>query len=240
MILNLFILEALLSVDNAAVLAVLVKDLPGEDSKKALKWGMWGAYILRGACLFIASALVGLWWLKVIGGAYLAYLAISHWTKAVDSAEEDVVKGKSSRIRQWLQKHTGLSDLWLTIALVEIMDLIFSIDNIFASVAMSNKMWVIIVGVFMGIAAMRFVAVRFIDLMGKYPSLEGSAYVVILLLGLKLALAGFAEYFTVLSGVKEVLNHHYTDLAFSGCMMLIFFLPLLRQRFNGGDYDGVD
>lgn len=235
MILNLFILEALLSVDNAAVLAVLVKDLPGEDSKKALKWGMWGAYILRGACLFIAGWLVSMWGLKIAGGVYLGYLAISHWTKAKDSVEEDVAQGRSnSKIYKWLRRNLGLSELWVTIILVEIMDLIFSIDNIFASVAMSKEMWVIIVGVVMGITAMRFVAVWFMKLLEKYPSLEGSAYIVILLLGVKLTLSGLADGFTAMAPVKEILEKHTTDLIFSGCMMLIFFIPLLGQKQKPG------
>lgn len=230
-ILILFILEALLSVDNAAVLAVLVKGLPGDDSKKALKWGMWGAYLLRGACLAIASYLVGLWWLKLLGGLYLVYLAISHWTKAIDSAEEDVMQGRqNSKLYSWLKRNLGLSELWVTIILVEIMDLIFSIDNIFASVAMSNELWVIVTGVFLGIAAMRFVASWFIGLMEKYRSLESSAYIVILLLGLKLMLGGLADNFSALYLIKRILELHVTDLVFSSVMMLIFFVPLLKKK----------
>jgi len=230
-ILNLFVLEALLSVDNAAVLAVLVKDLPGNDSKKALKWGMWGAYILRGACLFIASALVKLWWLKCIGGVYLMYLSIGHFTKAKDTLEEDVAEGTSnSKVYAWLKKHTGMSQLWATICLVEIMDLVFSIDNIFASVALSDQMWVIITGVFLGIAAMRFVATWFLKLMQKHPSLEKSAFIVILLLGVKLTLSGLAEWFSVLAPIHHVLEMHMTDLIFSAATMLIFFIPLLYGK----------
>mgnify|MGYP001564960217 FL=1 len=40
---NLIIIESLLSVDNAAVLATMVMDLPPAQRKKALKYGIWGA-----------------------------------------------------------------------------------------------------------------------------------------------------------------------------------------------------
>lgn len=226
-ILTLFLLEAMLSIDNAAVLAVMVKGLPGEDGKKALKYGLIGAYVLRGACLFIAGWLVGLWWLKPIGGLYLLYLTYGFFTKADDTIEEDLKMGRDkSKLYQWLKAHTGLTDLMMTIILVEIMDLSFSIDNIFAAVAMSPKMWVIVAGVFMGIAAMRFVAGGFMELMKRYPFLERSAFVVIGLLGGKLILSGLAQglHWTAINGLME---KHTTDFAFSICLMFIFFIPLL-------------
>ena len=40
---NLIIIESLLSVDNAAVLATMVMDLPEKQRDKALKYGIWCA-----------------------------------------------------------------------------------------------------------------------------------------------------------------------------------------------------
>jgi predicted tellurium resistance membrane protein TerC len=51
-ILNLFVIESLLSVDNAAVLAIMVMDLPEDQRRKALKYGIFGAYFFRGLCLY--------------------------------------------------------------------------------------------------------------------------------------------------------------------------------------------
>lgn len=62
------------------------------------------------------------------------------------------------------------------------MDMVFSIDNVFAAVALSDKLWVVMTGVFIGILAMRFVAGRFVALMNKYPDLETAAYTVIAIL----------------------------------------------------------
>lgn len=55
---------------------------------------------------------------------------------------------------------------------VEIMDLAFSLDNVFAAVAFTPNILLICIGVFIGILAMRFVAQRFIKLMEKYFSLN--------------------------------------------------------------------
>ena len=77
-ILNLILIESLLSVDNAAVLATMVMDLPEHQRPKALKWGIVGAYLFRGLALVFASILLKFWWLKVIGGVYLLYLCLSN------------------------------------------------------------------------------------------------------------------------------------------------------------------
>ena len=51
-ILNLIVIESLLSVDNAAVLATMVMDLPKDQRDKALKYGIIGAYVFRGICFY--------------------------------------------------------------------------------------------------------------------------------------------------------------------------------------------
>ena len=70
-ILNLIIIESLLSVDNATVLAIMVKDLPEQERKRALRIGIWCAYIFRGIAMLFAAQLMQIWWLKFLGGMYL-------------------------------------------------------------------------------------------------------------------------------------------------------------------------
>ena len=220
-ILNLFILESLLSIDNAAVLAVMVKDLPPGQRTKALRYGLLGAYAFRFLCLFIASWLIKIVWLKIVGGAYLLYLTYGHF---FGKEEEDNGEPKAKLIGNGIG---GLGVFWSTVLMVEIMDLAFSIDNIFAAVALSNNMYVIMAGVGIGILAMRFVSGWFSKLMAKFPSLEPSAFVVIALLGLKLIAAGSLDYMTGWDYTRAVLNSHTFDLLFSAAMMLVFFFPLL-------------
>ena len=54
-LLLLVVLEGLLSADNALVLAVMVKHLPEQAQKKALFYGLVGAFVLRFAALFLIS-----------------------------------------------------------------------------------------------------------------------------------------------------------------------------------------
>jgi predicted tellurium resistance membrane protein TerC len=74
-VLNILILEILLSVDNAAVLAIMVKELLERQRKKALTYGIVGAYVLRGLSFIFVNYLLEIEWLKILGGAYLVYLA---------------------------------------------------------------------------------------------------------------------------------------------------------------------
>jgi YkoY family integral membrane protein len=177
-ILNLIIIESLLSVDNAAVLATMVMDLPEHQRPKALKWGIIGAYVFRGLALLFASLLIKIWWLKVLGGLYLLYLCFDYfYTESTPDEKDDLINKKEN----FLYKRTfGLmGQFWATVAMVEVMDLAFSIDNVFAAAALTDNMFLICTGVFIGILAMRFVAQSFVNLMQRYPFLETAAFIVI-------------------------------------------------------------
>src|SRR3954471_3148868 len=78
-VLWLVFLEGLLSADNALVLAMMVRHLPRDKQKRALRYGMWGAFVFRFIAVGRASLLLKFWFLKVIGGLYLLSLTFSHF-----------------------------------------------------------------------------------------------------------------------------------------------------------------
>ena len=227
-ILNLIVIESLLSVDNAAVLATMVLDLPKEQRNKALRYGIIGAYVFRGICLFLAAWLVKIWWLKPIGGLYLLYLAFNYFKGKLssDDAEEESVNKNES----WIYKSTvGLiGNFWATVALVEVMDLAFSIDNVFAAVAFTDNVFLIYTGVFIGILAMRFVAQAFVKLMEKFTFLETIAFLVIGVLGLKLS-ASLYTHFLPETEVAKIIEGEKTDLFVSLFTVAIFILPVITS-----------
>jgi YkoY family integral membrane protein len=222
---NLIIIESLLSVDNAAVLATMVMDLPQNQRKKALKYGIWGAYIFRGLAMIFAFILIKIWWLKPLGGLYLLYL-VWDWYKGkqTPTKEDDLVDKKSN----WLYKATvgSLGSFWATVCLVELMDMAFSIDNVFAAVAFTPNIILVCIGVFIGILAMRFIAQWFVRLMETYSFLETSAFVVIGILGLKLILS-LTEHFYPESEASKFLASHTVDIGISVLTVLIFFVPII-------------
>jgi YkoY family integral membrane protein len=231
-ILNLIIIESLLSVDNAAVLATMVMDLPEHQRPKALKWGIIGAYVFRGLALLFASLLIKIWWLKVLGGLYLLYLCFDYfYTESTPDEKDDLINKKEN----FLYKRTfGLmGQFWATVAMVEVMDLAFSIDNVFAAAALTDNMFLICTGVFIGILAMRFVAQSFVNLMQRYPFLEKAAFIVIGILGLKLSLALYTHFFKDSHEFAKILESEHTDLWVSIGTMLVFFVPILTSILFG-------
>lgn len=228
-ILNLIVIESLLSVDNAAVLATMVLDLPKEQRNKALRYGIIGAYVFRGICLFLASWLVKVWWLKPLGGLYLIYLAASYFLKKKSSDKEEDEESVD-KSQSWFYKSTvGLiGNFWATVALVEVMDLAFSIDNVFAAVAFTDHVFLIYTGVFIGILAMRFVAQGFVKLMEKFTFLESIAFIVIGVLGIKLASSLYTHFYPG-TPIAEAIEGEKTDLFVSIFTVAIFVLPVLSS-----------
>jgi YkoY family integral membrane protein len=230
-IFNLILIESLLSVDNAAVLATMVLDLPPEKRKLALRYGIIGAYVFRGLCLIFASWLIKIWWLKPLGGAYLIYLAWDYFrSKSTPQKEDDTL----AKEQKWYYRITNglVGPFWATIIAVEIMDLAFSLDNVFAAVAFTDNIYLICTGVFIGILAMRFVAQWFVKLLEKYPFLEKSAFLVIGVLGVKLFMA-LPCHFCKGEGWAEWIESETADLIVSIITAGFFFVPILTSRFFG-------
>ena len=199
-ILQLIFLEGILSIDNAAVIGALVAPLPddqhvvwpkslqrigewlhpvlGNQRLAALRVGLLGAYVGRGTMLFLTSFLIHNSWIKLIGAAYLIHLAFD---SLGSTAPIDIEDGEVTRpIKE--------QAFWSTVLTVEIMDLIFSIDNVVAAVSLSNKLWVVMVGVAIGILTMRFAAGIFSYAVTREPILKPAAYVLVFIIGVELIL----------------------------------------------------
>ena len=236
----LIIIESLLSVDNAAVLATMVMALPKEQRNRALKYGILGAYIFRGICLVLAAFLTTIWWLEAVGGIYLLYLVFDHFRNKDNDNEEAEIDVKKS----WFYNITrGLfGQFWATVILVELMDLAFSVDNVLAAAAYTPNIIAIWLGVFIGILGMRFIAQWFVKLMGKFPFLETSAFVVIGVLGFKLGILSLYRHFRPEDAFSQFLGSHTAEIGTSIITLLIFVVPILTALlFNFPKHSkGVD
>jgi YkoY family integral membrane protein len=180
-VIQLVILEGLLSFDNALALAALVSKrlTSAVDRRRALTWGIWGAYGFRTIVIFIGTWLMANPWVKVIAGAYLIWLA-------VDELFLKHEKGKPEHeIRIGLRY---LSPLWATIVSVELMDIMFSVDSIGVALALSREKWVLILGAALGILMMRMAATLFVRLIKRFPILIKTAFVLVGIAGVNIML----------------------------------------------------
>jgi YkoY family integral membrane protein len=188
----------------------MVGQLPKSEQKKALTWGILGAYLFRGVALLFATFLIKLVWLKVVGGLYLIYLGIKSLSHQSDTKEKHPVK------------LPFLNVFWSTVVMVEFMDIIFSIDNIFSAVAFTDNFWIICFGVFIGILAIRFATTKMIDLVKEIPVIEKIAFIVIGVLGIKLVLSSFFPELT----------SELVDLFFSLGTLLAFLTPVVLKKIR--------
>jgi YkoY family integral membrane protein len=200
-VLQLIFLEGILSIDNAAVLGALVSPLPddkgipwpvwlkhlgksiepllGKQRTAALRVGLLGAYVGRGTMLFLASLLIDNLWIRLVGAAYLIRLAFDELGDLTPDEETEE------------ERHKALHpSFWGIVLTVEIMDLIFSIDNVVAAVSLSNQLWVVLLGVGIGILTMRFAAGLFSYAVIREPILKQAAYILILNIGIQLIMEG--------------------------------------------------
>jgi hypothetical protein len=79
---------------------------------------------------------------------------------------------------------------WGTVLVIELTDIAFAVDSILAAMALAgarqNKLWVVITGGIIGVVMMRFAAALFMRLLEKFPRFELSAYLLVIVIGLKL------------------------------------------------------
>ncbi len=229
-VVQLIFLEGILSIDNAAVLGAMVTPLPADETvpwpKKlsrfghvldkllgpqrgaALRVGLIGAYAGRGLMLLAASYIIQNPWLKLVGAAYLIKLALDDLSARGFTGEEE----EDSR-------PVKVKSFWSTVLAVELMDLAFSLDNVVAAVSLSDKLWVVMLGVAIGILLMRFAAGVFSSIIERAPILKTAAYILVLNIGVELL-------------VEELAQVHIGDWTRFGISIATILLSLAYERFK--------
>ncbi len=213
----LVLLEGLLSADNALVLAILVLGLPREEQRKALRYGIIGAFAFRGLATVFAAFMIQLSWVKLLGALYLLYLPYQHFSAGGDAE----ARRKPKVAKPWL----GLTAFWATVVKVELTDIVFAIDSILVAVAMSNKLWVIVTGGILGIIAMRLLIGRLLVVVQRYPALVDGAFIIIAWVGIKLLIEYLHQVHVIGFEIPKWLS--------LGLIAVIFAIAFLYARRQG-------
>jgi len=206
-IIQLIFLECVLSIDNAAVLGAMVAHLPidrptpwprvlrplfsrlnpilGSQRQAALKVGLLGAYGGRALMLILASIIIKVWWVPILGSLYLLYLGINYFAEYYQQGHGH----EDNKAR--LHRRGGF---WSVVLAVELADLAFSLDNVVAAVALSRDLWLVLLGVAIGIVSMRFAATLFTRMIAWEPALEHAAYLLLFAIGGELLLEYYLHF----------------------------------------------
>ena len=269
----LIVLEGVLSIDNALVLGLLAKRLPKHQQKRALTYGLIGAFVFR--LIAIAAASILLKWpiFKLIGGGYLIYVAVKHFFFESQDPEKEHIKLDASgqpilidestgeplsrteeereiksrtpaptEILERVVKSRARAAFWPTVFVIEMTDIAFAVDSIVAAIGVVGppppghpahlahpKLWVVVLGGFLGVVLMRFAAVLFIKLLDRFPRFETAAYLLVVVIGLKLCIdwAG-NKYFATPERPHPVDFHNPSSLIF-----WIFWVAMIASFIVG-------
>ncbi|WP_027954612.1 TerC family protein [Halobacillus kuroshimensis] len=227
-------LEGLLSADNALVLAVIAKHLPEDQKKRAINYGIIGAFIFRFSALFAISFIASVWQVQALGAAYLIYLGLKNILSRDSDDEETAQEGKGK-------------GFWPTVVKIGFADLVFAIDSILAAVALAlalpdsplpviggmdgGQFIVVITAGIAGLVLIKFAASWFVKLLETRPSLETTAYLIVAWVGVKLAVITLSH--------KDVgiLDEHF---AHGLGWTVIFWTILLGVAIGGWFLSGRD
>ena len=155
-VLQIIWIDLLLSGDNAVVIALACRSLPEKQRKIGIWLGAGAAIFLRIVFALVVSYLMGLPFLKVLGGLLLFWIAI----KLVVGEEE---------------AHDGIESsdsLWRAVKTIAIADAVMSLDNVIAIAAASRgHPELFIFGLLLSIPLIIYGSQIIMDLLTRFPIL---------------------------------------------------------------------
>lgn len=163
---QLFVLDLLLSVDNAMVIAIACRSLPPKQRQWALLIGVGVAIVLRVLMTFLAGILLQVPWLRLSGGLALAVIGIKliYDTHLIEETgpknDVTVVEGEKSQT------------LWSAALTMVIADFVMSLDHVIglAAIAQGNVV-ALAMGLALSVPFLMFGSQYLADFLQKRPEL---------------------------------------------------------------------
>ncbi len=154
-IIEIIIINVLLSGDNAVVIALACRSLPPEQRKWGIGLGSGAAVVLRILFTLVVVQLLALPYLKLTGGLLLLWIAIK---LVVDETDHADVKASSS--------------IWRAVQTIAIADAVMSLDNVVAiAAAAKGSMPLIIFGLVISIPLVVFGSAVLLKVIERFPVL---------------------------------------------------------------------
>lgn len=156
-VLQIILIDILLSGDNAVVIALACRNLPARQRKLGIFWGVGGAIALRITLTFFAVSLLSIPYLKIIGAALLLWIGV----KLIQPQHE----GDGHEIK-------AAGNLMGAIRTIIIADLVMSLDNVIAvAAAARDSLFLLIFGLALSIPLMVWASQLILRLMDRFPSI---------------------------------------------------------------------
>ncbi|MCK8783525.1 YjbE family putative metal transport protein [Roseomonas sp. NAR14] len=197
-------LNVILSGDNAVVIGLAAAGLPAAQRNKAVLFGIVAAAVLRIVFSLFATYLLALWWIDIVGGLALLYIA---WTFFKELREKKEEEEHPEHAGQHHEKTLGQA-LWQII----VADVSMSLDNVLAVAAVArNDQALLIIGLLVSVILMGVLGGFLAKVLDRFPIIAYIGVALIVYVGLKLlwegAIIGNAELHLGL-GFLPAAEHH--------------------------------
>ncbi|MFN4074355.1 MAG: TerC family protein [Cloacibacterium sp.] len=209
-LLTLVALETVLGIDNVIFISILANKLPVNQQKKARRYGLILAGVMRLGLLLLISQIMkldqdlftvfetgisGKDLILILGGLFLLYKSTAEIYHKMEGEDGDVTKTMI------------VTSFGQVIFQILLMDLVFSIDSIITAVGMVKEVWVMYVAVIVTVIIMLFAAEPISNFVNKHPAFKILALSFLLLIGFSLIVEGF--------GIEIPKGYIYFAMAFS-------------------------
>jgi len=153
---KIIVIDLLLSGDNAVVIALACRNLPVDQRKKGIFYGVVGAIALRVVLTFFAVRLFSLPYLKLIGALLLVWIGI----KLIQPEQEEHGEGN-------IKANTHL---WGAVKTIIVADFVMSLDNVLgvAGAARGNVL-LLIFGLLVSIPLIAWSSQLVLKLIDRFP-----------------------------------------------------------------------
>jgi YjbE family integral membrane protein len=152
-ILNIVIIDLILAGDNAVVIAMAVRSLPRRQRLWGIILGSGAAVLLRVILTFFVSQLLGIQFLKLAGGALIAWIAVKLFVEGTPEQGDKEAKNL-------------LQAMWLIV----VADITMSLDNVLAVAGASHgNLFLLLFGLALSIPLVVFTSNLLSMLMDRYP-----------------------------------------------------------------------
>ena len=150
-------INVLLSGDNAVVIALACRSLPAKQRMWGLILGAGAAVVLRIFFTVIIAQLMGLPFLKLVGGLALLWIAVKLIVPEEEAGGDQVAAGEN---------------LWRAVRIVVIADIVMSLDNVIAiAAAAKGDILLIVFGLAVSIPMIVAGAALLMALLTRFPIL---------------------------------------------------------------------
>ena len=152
---KIIMIDLLLSGDNAVVIALACRNLPLEQRKKGIMFGVLGAIVLRIVLTFFAVNLLSLPYLKLVGALLLIWIGIK-LILPEDEHNEDSIKADTR--------------LFGAVKTIIIADLVMSLDNVLGvAAAAKGNVSLLVFGLLISIPLIAWSSQLVLKLIDRFP-----------------------------------------------------------------------